>query len=648
MILLKVIAVRKADKLDDKSLEDLLKESKEKDLNFSFLNNLYIGKVSESDCFPKNIIEEDNYNSPDSIDEKRTDEQFEQPSKAPKQIKYDFVAQEYTQASQLLGMQNNSSGNNDTKPHNLKVQSPRSSSNDFSIDQYLKKNKMKFIIKKQNNTYGNYQAHRRKNRDIVRTFLIVNGQKHQILQFREPKNIGKRKNIVLIVQNSDGKVIMSEYPLLFLDQTTRLKDKNKIRTDSMAPYSEDQSGNIMFATLKRNKNNTPETGRGGVMLKSDKGFLLKKCNVKLFDNNVSNAYDVDPTEDFCLSKHWHIFEGFMKETEWNFVLSKSPYFVNVIERGIVDNQNGTFKMICRMEDMSGGNLEYFPNKLRYQKQSLRSVFEQPLEGLSLLARKGIFHGDIKPKNILFNIETVIQTRKKHPSKKMKKKKIEVKICDFGCTQKVENIDPKEIKALTIRYIAPELVRALKEKQVPVNHLMDLWALGVSQLEFLLDQPSDQFFFQKTERKLNWAVHNNFRLIRKTYLNAILDLCNKKIINRKYYNIIEKELRLENENLALNNIKRILEGFHLYQGNYDELIQEIEVMLIIDYDHTENFSYKKKLVETRLEKIFEKLKPFFKKNTKVFNTFKNELYNDKNIDNILNHRPQPSAILRNYF
>uniref|UniRef100_A0A3P9JSC9 Protein kinase domain-containing protein n=1 Tax=Oryzias latipes TaxID=8090 RepID=A0A3P9JSC9_ORYLA len=88
---------------------------------------------------------------------------------------------------------------------------------------------------------------------------------------------------------------------------------------------------------------------------------------------------------------------------------------------------------------------------------IRKSIQQILEGLRYLHQKSIAHLDIKPENILMASPRCDQIR----------------ICDFGNAQKLENLEEHYCKYGTPEYVAPEIVN-----QTPVSTATDIWPVGV--------------------------------------------------------------------------------------------------------------------------------------------------------------------------
>jgi serine/threonine protein kinase len=80
-------------------------------------------------------------------------------------------------------------------------------------------------------------------------------------------------------------------------------------------------------------------------------------------------------------------------------------------------------------------------------------FIQVASALRFLHENNLMHRDLKPENCLLDSDD------------------NIKLCDFGWT--VETSKPRETFCGTYEYMAPEII-----KELPYNHLIDAWSLGI--------------------------------------------------------------------------------------------------------------------------------------------------------------------------
>ena len=109
-----------------------------------------------------------------------------------------------------------------------------------------------------------------------------------------------------------------------------------------------------------------------------------------------------------------------------------------------------------------GSLERVSKVMPVRGRALKCVLFCAFSGVSHVHKHGIVHGDIKPGNLLVNRKGI------------------VKLCDFGCAQKVDSyVDDDTAEYGTLRYAAPEILpRFMGKKDFCINLKQDVWALGV--------------------------------------------------------------------------------------------------------------------------------------------------------------------------
>ncbi|MFC1770608.1 protein kinase [Candidatus Margulisiibacteriota bacterium] len=469
---------------------------------------------------------------------------------------------------------------------------------------------------------------RKKNQQVVYTILKNgSGYKLSVLQFTPPKNETEKKEVLTVIELGGKKTIRSENPLYIFTKKIAQKGKDFVYEDPMGGKQLK-----MGETLKLNGKKA--VGQSAKILKSTDKIVIKKWNVSkkdVFDGNDFHHLKAEKVENLDFVSHWLDIEVFMSETDM-FFLNQDENFVKIYDRGIGVNKDGTVCLIYTMEKMKG-NIEHYPFPDRLKDDVLEHLTIQLLNALAFLKRKKIVHLDIKPKNIVF-LDKIF------------------KYCDFGTMKTIEQMRKMQnIQDQTFEYFAPEYCVAFMEGDYKkLDHKVDLWAFGISMVEFILKQSSASYFYTKHKKTHKSAVYKkNFKLIRETYLDAIWEKVQKKGLNIKFFNIIEKTIRLEPKNKALKLVKRSINSLGkdiLKKRN--SLVKQIEKMLIIDFDYKSSLEEKKKLVLVKLKGITDALSFIYKNKDGAFDKIKTNLSEPEIIKNILNYRPEPDLLLKKYF
>lgn len=98
-----------------------------------------------------------------------------------------------------------------------------------------------------------------------------------------------------------------------------------------------------------------------------------------------------------------------------------------------------------MEQIPGGDLQVYLNKYSLSERQIALVMHQLLQSVHYLASHGIVHRDIKPHNILVEVEPDT------------KKITNIKLTDFGLSKIVKPGESMSEDCGTPSYIAPEIL-----------------------------------------------------------------------------------------------------------------------------------------------------------------------------------------------
>ncbi|XP_064201584.1 obscurin-like [Anguilla rostrata] len=125
--------------------------------------------------------------------------------------------------------------------------------------------------------------------------------------------------------------------------------------------------------------------------------------------------------------------------------------------GLLDSFRSQQTLVLLTELCSShGLLDHLLSKVTVKEREMGMYIQQVSEGIEYIHRLHILHLDINPTNILMTLE-----------------KEEVKICDFGFSQKIDPSRYQYSKFGTPEFVAPEIVC-----QAPVTKATDIWSLGV--------------------------------------------------------------------------------------------------------------------------------------------------------------------------
>ena len=114
-----------------------------------------------------------------------------------------------------------------------------------------------------------------------------------------------------------------------------------------------------------------------------------------------------------------------------------------------------------MEHIAGGDLHKYINKKILTKAQIALVMYQLLKAIKYLSSHEIVHRDIKPHNILVDVDPAISTA------------IRIKLTDFGLAKTLKPGTKLNDDCGTPYYIAPEIIQ-----QNGYGKQIDMWSTGV--------------------------------------------------------------------------------------------------------------------------------------------------------------------------
>jgi serine/threonine protein kinase len=150
----------------------------------------------------------------------------------------------------------------------------------------------------------------------------------------------------------------------------------------------------------------------------------------------------------------------LNEIEGEFALLKSLHHPNIVSYTLFEHSKS--QQVCRivMELLAGDSALHMLQKFGPLTEAvLRIMTRSILRAICFIHGEGIFHRDIKPANILVS----------HRG--------EVKLCDFGCSKRVTELNKAASCIIgTPVYMAPEFIKG------EADHKADLWSLACSLFE----------------------------------------------------------------------------------------------------------------------------------------------------------------------
>nr|CAJ2478737.1 unnamed protein product [Leishmania braziliensis] len=143
-----------------------------------------------------------------------------------------------------------------------------------------------------------------------------------------------------------------------------------------------------------------------------------------------------------------------------FALLKSLHHPNIVSYSLFEHSKS--QQVCRiaMELLAGDSTLHLLQKFGPLTEAvLRIVTRSILRAIRFIHKEGIFHRDIKPANILVS----------HRG--------EVKLCDFGCSKRVSELNKATSCIIgTPVYMAPEFIKG------EANHKADIWSMACALFE----------------------------------------------------------------------------------------------------------------------------------------------------------------------
>ena len=149
-----------------------------------------------------------------------------------------------------------------------------------------------------------------------------------------------------------------------------------------------------------------------------------------------------------------------------------------------DNQENYYII---MELAQNGNLDSYRKSKGFLEENEAFVyFLQTLLAIEYLHNRNIVHRDIKPENLLFDRDC------------------NIKLCDFGWSDKQNEDFIRQTFCGTLHYMAPEIIR-----QEQYSYPVDIWSLGVFLYELTHGktpfEESNRSVLSETQKSPDWKI-----------------------------------------------------------------------------------------------------------------------------------------------
>jgi serine/threonine protein kinase len=195
-----------------------------------------------------------------------------------------------------------------------------------------------------------------------------------------------------------------------------------------------------------------------------------KVSGEIFACKVIDRSGLKPTDD----------EAILNEVAIMQSLADNKYVVQLLDFYEEDDH---FYMI--MEYMTGGDVfDRIVQYTQYTEKDAHDLSVCLLKALQNIHRAGIAHRDIKPQNLLL-VESEDNAK--------------IKIGDFGFAKRVHTLESLTTRVGTPTYVAPEIL-----KNIPHDHRVDLWSVGIVVFVLLVGYPP---FMEENQNVLFQKIRN---------------------------------------------------------------------------------------------------------------------------------------------
>ena len=192
--------------------------------------------------------------------------------------------------------------------------------------------------------------------------------------------------------------------------------------------------------------------------------------------------------------------------------------------------------------------------LQPSEKEARRLFQQIIFGLEYLHINGVSHRDLKPENILLDQDK------------------NVKICDFGLSNKMKDGNFLYSSCGSPNYAAPELINGKSYN----GALIDIWSSGVILYTILTGQLP---FNEKQANKLYQKIRECKYTIPKTVPDAAKDLITRMLQKNPLDRITIDEIKQHKWFNNKLNLFQVIDNNRFIYGNRNKFDKEIVTQMV---------------------------------------------------------------------
>eukprot|EP00536_Pseudo-nitzschia_multiseries_P005552 jgi/Psemu1/254593/estExt_Genewise1Plus.C_1040074 len=250
--------------------------------------------------------------------------------------------------------------------------------------------------------------------------------------------------------------------------------------DSGSKKTDQENGTLEFGALYVLNNEIAKGGFGTVWTANPISEEETEYAVKVIDRNKLKEKDIQ-----SVYREVEI----MKELKGKYVVQVIDFF-----------EEEEFFYLVR-EYMDGGNVFFqLSKKTKYTEENAKELTRSLLRAVQCMHDSGIAHRDLKPQNLLLRLEGGDS---------------HIKVADFAFARRVHAPNCLTSRCGSPTFVAPEIL-----KNIPHDHRVDLWSVGVIIYLLLVGYPP---FVQETQADLFTQIRTcNWKFYKEDWENISAD------------------------------------------------------------------------------------------------------------------------------